>query len=72
MFPYLVLLAGIGGTNTRFAVLTQPVADPTPVWKVATAGFSGPVGAIQAYFVRPDRSGHAPPSSPSHGGSTPA
>ena len=42
MLPYPVLLADVGGTYARFALLTQPAADPTPIWKVSTAGFPGP------------------------------
>ncbi|KQO78299.1 glucokinase [Methylobacterium sp. Leaf88] len=53
MLPFPVLLADIGGTYARFAVLPRPGADPTPIWKVATAGFPGPVEAIRSYLDRP-------------------
>lgn len=50
MLTYPVLLADIGGTYARFAVMPEAAADPTSIWKVATDGFSGPVAAIQAYL----------------------
>ena len=42
MLPYPVLLADIGGTYARFAMLPAPGACPGPIRKVPTAGFPGP------------------------------
>ena len=53
MLPFPVLLADIGGTYARFAILPRLDADPTPILKVATAGFPGPVEAIRSYLDRP-------------------
>ena len=52
MLPYPVLLADIGGTYARFAVLTAPAIQAGPIWKVPTASFAGPVAAIQAYLAQ--------------------
>lgn len=54
MLPYPMLLADIGGTYTRFAVLREPATRPGPLWKVPTADFTGPITAIQAFFGRPE------------------
>lgn len=51
--PYPVLLADIGGTYARFAVLTSTRARPAPVWKVPTASFRTPLDALQAYLDEP-------------------
>ncbi|MGW5837870.1 glucokinase [Methylorubrum extorquens] len=51
--PYPVLLADIGGTYARFAVLTSTRARPTPVWKVPTASFLIPLDAVPAYLDEP-------------------
>ncbi|WP_311274044.1 glucokinase [Methylobacterium sp. WCS2018Hpa-22] len=53
MLPFPVLLADIGGTYARFAILPRPDAHPTPIWKVTTAVFPGPVEAIRSYLDRP-------------------
>ena len=52
MLTYPVLLADIGGTYARFAILAEPATEPTPIWKVATANYNSPVAAIRAYFDR--------------------
>ncbi|WP_457107395.1 glucokinase [Methylobacterium sp. P5_C11] len=51
--PLPALLADIGGTYARFAVLPEPAARPTPIWKVPTADYPGPVAAIRAFLDRP-------------------
>lgn len=53
MLPYPVLLADIGGTYARFAMLPAPGACPGPIRKVPTAGFPGPIAALQAYLDGP-------------------
>jgi len=52
MLPCPVLLADIGGTYVRFAVLADPAQAPSPLWKVETADFTGPTAAIRAYGDR--------------------
>ncbi|VUD72887.1 Glucokinase [Methylobacterium symbioticum] len=53
MWPHPVLLADIGGTYLRFAVLPAPGACPGPIRKMPTAGFPGPIAALQAYLDGP-------------------
>ncbi len=53
MLPYPVLMADIGGTYARFAVMPEPGACPSPIWKVPAAGFPGPIAALQAYLANP-------------------
>lgn len=53
MLPYPVLLADIGGTYARFAVLRAPGACPGPIRKVPTAGFPGPIAAVEACLDGP-------------------
>jgi len=50
MLPYPVLLADIGGTYARFAILHAPGVGPSPIRKVPTAGFPGPIAALQTYL----------------------
>lgn len=50
MLPFPVLLADIGGTYARFAILPAPGVGPGPIRKVPTAGFPGPIAALQAYL----------------------
>ncbi|MBX9930556.1 MAG: hypothetical protein K2Y56_03305 [Methylobacterium sp.] len=69
MLTYPVLLADVVGTYARFAVLVSTGTHPTPIWKVATADFHGPLAAIQAYLNPTGRNPTAFPSSPSQGGS---
>jgi len=52
--PYPVLLADIGGTYARFAILTAPDVLPGPIWKVPTSDYPSPIAAIQALLARPD------------------
>ncbi|MGY2047464.1 glucokinase [Methylobacterium sp. JK268] len=47
MFDFPVLIGDIGGTNARFAVVTQPGADPVPLAHAATASFPDPSAAIR-------------------------
>ncbi len=54
MLTYPVLLADIGGTYSRFAVLAAPRTSPSPIWKVVTAEFPTPVAAIRTYLDRVD------------------
>lgn len=53
MLPYPVLLADIGGTYARFAVLAAQGVCPGPIWKVPTADFPGPIAALKAYLDGP-------------------
>lgn len=58
MLPYPVLLADIGGTFVRFAILAAPEARPNRVWKVPAVDFPGPVAALlQAYLGGQGRRG---------------
>lgn len=70
MLPHPVLLADIGGTYVRFAVLPAPGACPGPIRKVPTAGFPGPIAALQAYLDGPGTPRPRLPSSPLRGVST--
>lgn len=50
MTPYTMLVADIGGTRARFALLDESGA-PDRVRILAVADFSGPAAAIQAYLT---------------------
>ncbi|SDA28940.1 glucokinase [Methylobacterium sp. UNC378MF] len=54
MLPFPVLLADIGGTYARLAVLPEAAACPGPIWKVPTGDFPGPAAAIRAFLGRQD------------------
>ena len=45
-FPFPVLVGDIGGTNARFAFVTEPGADPTAVQHLATRDFPSLEAAI--------------------------
>lgn len=67
--PYPVLLADIGGTYARFAVLTSTGARPAPIWKVPTTSFRTPSMPCRSISTNRERHGRAPPASPSPGAS---
>lgn len=47
-FPFPVLVADIGGTNARFALVTGPEADAIVFPTVQTARFPDPIAAIES------------------------
>lgn len=46
--PFPVLIADIGGTNARFAVVPAPGAAPERFVSLPTAGFADPIAAIES------------------------
>ncbi len=54
MFAYPVLVADIGGTNSRFSIVAEPGHDPQMLGRFQTADFPGPVDAIKAALTKTD------------------
>ncbi|MBI1620876.1 glucokinase [Aquamicrobium zhengzhouense] len=54
LLPFPVLIGDIGGTNARFAVLTDPKAEPRHVHTVKTADFASIDEAIEAAIIGQD------------------
>lgn len=50
-FAFPVLLADIGGTNARFAVVDDPTAPFRDLGRTATADHPDPIAAIEAYVL---------------------
>ncbi|MBM3636559.1 MAG: glucokinase [Alphaproteobacteria bacterium] len=48
MFAHPVLVADIGGTNSRFSIVETPGQDPRILGRFRTADYPGPLEAIQA------------------------
>ena len=51
MFAHPVLIADIGGTNSRFALATTPGKDPVIVSRLQTKDFSDPEAAIRTVLA---------------------
>ena len=54
MFAYPVLVADIGGTNSRFSIVAEPGHDPQMLGRFQTADFAGPIEAIKAALTKTD------------------
>ena len=51
MFSHPVLIADIGGTNSRFALASTPGKDPVIVNRLQTKDFSDPEAAIRTVLA---------------------
>jgi glucokinase len=66
--PYPRLVADIGGTNARFAIIESPGAAPTHLRSMRCADHAGPAEALQAWQAD---TGAAPPQVAAFGIATP-
>ena len=48
MFAHPVLVADIGGTNSRFSIVEAPGQDPKILGRFQTSDYAGPLEAIKA------------------------